>query len=563
MGLLPAVRRTRHWLHLARNPAERRRAAIKRREFELFRRQYMQLFRHHLYRPGAVHGKVLVVSLGMVDVVRVELALIKAFEAAGYVPCVVMDYDPDLVQYYKAAGISNIQFWDDYGYPDASRWAHSALDKVHTSADLLALQLNQIRVGKYAASTVLRYFRLGELNIKSPEIRRYLEVYLSAAARSAIAAEAIVAALQPQLALSIDIGYSPRGEMFDACHAAGVDTITWNSAHKNNTLMLKRYRLANRNIHHSSLSDETWAALCAAEWTEAHRQCLHTELFGAYNSGEWYSEVGTQFAAQFVDQSEIQHRLGLDPGKKTAVVFAHIFWDATFFWGTDLFDSYQDWFVETLRAAGANANVNWILKVHPGNTVKNQRDGVHAEPSEIAAIRDHIGNLPPHVVLLDADTDISTYSLLKVVDYCLTVRGTVGIEAASFGISVLTAGTGRFDRRGFTFDSDTKEEYLVKVANIHDVPPLAKNQRELAERFAYGTFVARPLPLESVSLEYVRDDRASVQTRVHLDTPEEWNDASDVQSVAVWIRANTEDFLTPGHISDSHADRAHTQAKVN
>ena len=51
----------------------------------------------------------------------------------------------------------------------------------------------------------------------------------------------IVKTVRPQLVLSVDPGYSPRGELFDACLAAGLETITWNAAHKNNQLMLKRY----------------------------------------------------------------------------------------------------------------------------------------------------------------------------------------------------------------------------------------------------------------------------------------------------------------------------------
>ena len=48
----------------------------------------------------------------------------------------------------------------------------------------------------------------------------------------------------------------------------------------------------------------------------------------------------------------------------------------TFFYGTDLFGSYEEWFVETMKIACANPHVNWIVKIHPANIVKNVRDGV-------------------------------------------------------------------------------------------------------------------------------------------------------------------------------------------
>ena len=34
--------------------------------------------------------------------------------------------------------------------------------------------------------------------------------------------------------------------------------------------------------------------------------------------------------------------------------------------------------------------------------------------------------------------------LFKVIDYGITVRGTIGIELPCFGIPVITAGTGRY-----------------------------------------------------------------------------------------------------------------------
>ncbi len=84
------------------------------------------------------------------------------------------------------------------------------------------------------------------------------------------------------------------------------------------------------------------------------------------------------------------------------------------------------------------------------------------------------------------------FSLFGVMDYCLTVRGTAGIEAARLGVPVLTAGPARYSGLGFTIDSASRAEYLARVARIQDTPPLSDEQRELAERFAYGLFVLRP-----------------------------------------------------------------------
>jgi hypothetical protein len=246
-----------------------------------------------------------------------------------------------------------------------------------------------------------------------------------------------------------------------------------------------------------------------------------------------------------IQPEEIRRRLGLDPRKKTAIVFPHILWDATLFWGTSLFRNYEEWLVETIRTACTNDRVNWVIKVHPANVVKSIRDGVQGEPSELKALRKHITKLPPHISIIHADSDINFYSLLRVMDYCVTVRGTVGIEAAGFGIPVLTAGTGRYDHKEFTIDSKCREEYLERLASIQDIPPLTTRQRELAERFAFGIFLLRPLPLTTVTLEYQRDARATSKTRINVATREDWLNAPDLKLFAEWVNSKQIDFLLP------------------
>ncbi len=340
----------------------------------------------------------------------------------------------------------------------------------------------------------------------------------------------------------MDPGYTPRGELYDACLAAGVDTITWNAAHCNNALMLKRYHAANSDVHPASLSDDTWKRLQAEPWTDGKRQAIGSELRRAYTSGDWYSEVGTQFNTRPVTSGELRARLGLDANRKTAVIFPHIFWDGTFFWGIDLFSSYAEWFVETVRAAAANTGLNWIVKVHPAHRVKNAREGIDAECSEMVAIRQHFGELPSHIRLMPADSDINTFSLFDVMDYCVTVRGTVGIEAATFGIPALTAGSGRYDRRGFTIDSTSRSEYLNRIAHIQDIPRLSDRERELAQRYAYGLFVRRPLRLSTVTLEYQKDAKASPHTHVSARTSEDLRSALDLRAFSDWVISGRDEF---------------------
>jgi hypothetical protein len=106
---------------------------------------------------------------------------------------------------------------------------------------------------------------------------------------------------------------------------------------------------------------------------------------------------------------------------------------------------------------------------------------------------------------------------------------------------------GRYDHKGFTIDSESREEFLERVARIQEISRLSPAQQELAERFAYGLFVLRPLPLTTVVVEYHKSyERSSSKARINIRNKEEWYKASDLRALANWIAHPSQpDFLIP------------------
>jgi capsule polysaccharide export protein KpsC/LpsZ len=175
--------------------------------------------------------------------------------------------------------------------------------------------------------------------------------------------------------------------------------------------------------------------------------------------------------------------------------------------------------------------------------VKDKRDGLIGKSSEILALERSITKLPDHVQVMLPETATSTWSLLSAADYCLTVRGTVGIEAALLGKVVLTAGTGRYDRHGFTHDYDTREDYLEALSSIESLDLPEENSQELASRFASGIFLRRPIRTDSFQLFYVQDEFATLKTKLGVSTLEQLRAASDLAAIVRWLHSGEEDFL--------------------
>lgn len=493
--------------------------------------------------PGSSPPRtVLIMGMGRVSSIALETAVRKAFELAGYRCAVLIPQDRMVMRAYRQLGSDELVFFDHYQAAEPQDGL-DVLTGCATLDDVTAFTFDGVRCGKYAVSTLMRKTRTGAFDLSQPTVRKELERALNRSLQCACTAQTLIEQLRPDALVLVDRGYSPSGELFDTCIEHGIPVFTWNAAHKNDALMLKRYTAANRDVHPSSLSEDTWRALCAMPWTTEHGTAVHTELERCYSSGEWYAEVGTQFNKKAVDKAALIDRLGLDPSRKTAVIFPHIFWDATFFWGKDLFENYEDWFIQTVQAACRNDRLNWIIKVHPANLVKNRRDGVMSEHSEITAIRKAVGELPPHVRIMPAETEISTLSLFSLIDCCVTVRGTVGIEAACFGVPVLTAGTGRYDHLGFTIDSDSREQYLQRLANAHLISSLNSAQTELALRHAWGVLLARPTKLELIRMRYLPNETADLEIDFKVNTTQQLLELSDLHAMSDWIDSGAEDYV--------------------
>lgn len=520
--------------------------------FRKFKRQHAHVLRQRLHNANG-RQKIALVSSPLFPEVELELGLIKALELANFMPVVLISSvgrsDTKgrlLAEYYKLAAVQEILFWNEFVEKPNFAAAEAVINQCQSVQELLEFEHAGARVGRLAVSTALRRYRLGSLDLQLAQDWRILVESVASGMAYAEAAQKILRQFHPELALFVDTVYSPAGELFDNCLGSRIDTIQWQAAHKSNALILKRYTLETRAEHPKSLSPESWRFVRDMDWTGVHRQQLHLELYSNYVSGDWYSVVSTQFNKRLMEGSQIREQLGLDPLKKNAFIFPHILWDATLFWGKCLFRDYEEWLIETIRAACANDQVNWVIKIHPAN--RRVRDGLQDEPAEVVALRKHIGELPPHIFMIPAESNISTFSLFEIMDYCVTVCGTVGIEAARLGIPVLAGGWGLYDRKGFTIDSESREQYLERLAHIQAIPRLSSTQQELAERFAYGVFLLRPFLLKSVTLAYHKNSRKfSTQGNVNIKAKEDWYTASDLRAFAQWVinPRKPEDFLLP------------------
>ena len=471
----------------------------------------------------------------------VLLPVLAAFIRAGYRPVILLPSRADnlAIELYRIAGCEDFAFWTELP-PSRRSIGEADIAGVQTVEDALAIERDGIRAGRYALSTMMRNLRRGRFDFSDAADRRRLLAWLQRSEDAITFAEELLAEWEPDALLLSDQGYIPLGPLFERATQRGIAAYTWNASHRDNAIILKRYDAQHADEHPVSLSKQSWDSILARPWSDCEWHRLRDEIVRCYQSGQWYGEVGTQFDKTFPDRQTLISRFGLDPSRRTVLVFPHIFWDGTFFWGRDLFSDYEAFFTETMKVAYRTPTVNWIVKVHPANLVKNKRDGVDGPLGEWQVL-EALGPLPPHIRALDASTDISTLSLYEIGDVCVTVRGTVGLEAACFGLTTVTAGTGRYDHLGFTIDPETPEEFLRAIAGAATLARPTPEAVNNARRYAHGIFLERPTSYQSIRFNYAKDSVASLRIDVDGGTP--LLASADVLAMADYIRSGATDFL--------------------
>jgi hypothetical protein len=479
------------WARLRRLPTR----ALIARDYLSFRLRYSRV----LAAPAASKDAptaLIVSGTEWIYQVKLEGMLAKGLQLKGYESVALVPSGSTFVRrYFRLFGVKRFVELDSFITDEARREAGDEATRLLASGlstdDLKALTFRGADVGRQVLATASRHIHEGRLDLDDPRIRSVVERLLPQSLASTIAAEALLDEIAPELVLFVERNYTDQGPLSDLALLRGLNVVQFVSAFQDDALVFKRYTLATKGLHPRSLSDGSWERIAVGRWNEPKQQELDDE-FGRRYGGAYFLARRNQGWTHPRSPGQILGELALDQSKRTAVIFSHVLWDANMFYGRDLFADQEEWLVETVRAACENDAVNWIVKLHPANVWKRRRDGVeHLELDEVAAIRDAVGELPPHVGLLRPESDIGTRSIFDLAAWGITIRGSIGVELPCFGVPVLTAGTGFYSGRGFTVDSDTPEEYLDRLRSIQRVQPLSNEQTELARKHAYALFFLR------------------------------------------------------------------------
>lgn len=401
-------------------------------------------------------------------------------------------------------------------------------------------------IGPQILSSLFRSFKTGVINLKDDKIFLTLKKIIKNSITYVEIAESISKKNKFDLCIVNEPNYEINGAIVDILISKNIDVIQYIQPSKDDALILKRLNKFSRREHPASLSFESFSKIKNKPWTNQQEIILNNEFISRYNGSNILQKRNQ--SVDFEENIDILSKIGIKTKKnKFACIFCPVLWDANLFYGEDLFDDFGDWLKETLLQASLNKNIIWLLKLHPANIWKMNNEGSNGVAADHKIINSLFDKIPENIFILEPNCGISTLNLFKVIDYGITVRGTIGIELPCFGIPVITAGTGRYSNLGFTIDSKDRLEYINKLSNLENIVPLTAEQIQLAKWHAYGAFILRPWYMKSFKTIFKPNLKPS--SEYYMDfvpnqlSSTDFMNNSDIKQLRTWFSSIDTDFL--------------------
>ncbi len=479
---------------------------------------------------------------------KIELMLSYALKREGWeVIFLVKRSSYWALKLFRWSKIGDIIFFEDFFEEEILKLAEGEakkyMDKSISFTSVREWRYRDSWIGPQLLSTISRLQNQGMPNPESKIGKQILERILPQVLASIEVSRKIVDRIKPDICIVNEPNYDINGAMVDTLISKNVSVVHYTQPSKDDCLILFKLNRNTRRIHPSTITKESFSKLIEFDWNSLKEDKLNIEFNNRYN-GKYFLQSRNQPDICIYDQFDISKVLNLESNQKKVVcIFSPVLWDANLFYGVDLFNDFEDWLIETLRAAISNTNVIWLLKLHPANIWKLKRSNLDpSNLSELGVIKEHFGILPDHIRILKPDCGISTLSLFKFIDIGITVRGTAGMELPCFGKLTLTAGTGRYSDLGFTEDSVSKPEYLAKLLNIHLLPNMTNEQIILAKKHAYLSFYSRGWKMETYKSKFLKllsgshplDHDLVVNNKTHFE---------DLKYFADWVDSDNIDYF--------------------
>lgn len=354
-------------------------------------------------------------------------------------------------------------------------------------AEIAAFELDGARVGEHALAGALRYLACGDLE-SEPEAEKVVRRYLHAGLLTVLGMDRMIEGRGIDVVVVNHGIYAPQGLVREAAARRGVRVVTWNPSYKKQTLIFSH----DDSYHHTMITEDS------AVWEDLELSGEQAAVLDAYlESRRRGSHDWIWFNKEVADDSaERLAALGIDGRRPIVTLLTSVVWDAQLHYESNAFPGMADWVRYTIAYFATRPELQLVVRVHPaevtGTNPSRQKIG-----DEIARF---FPTLPENVVVVPAESDLSTYALLDRSNAALIYSTKTGIEASARGLPTIVAGEAWIRGKGFSFDAVTPSGYREMLNRLPFERRMSGEEVQRARRYAYHFFFRRMIPVELIDV---------------------------------------------------------------
>ena len=351
--------------------------------------------------------------------------------------------------------------------------------------EIPAWELDGIRLGEHAMSGALRFYARGDLN-DEPDGEEVLRTYLRSALYTFHAIRRLLDSEHFDCVVLHHGIYVPQGPVAEICRARGIRVATWHPDYRRNC-----FTFAKGDTYHREMIVEPVSEWEDMEWSAAHESAIMDYLQSRQSGAEDWISFNREPEERL---AKIADELGLDASKPWIGLLTTVMWDARLHYPDNAFPGVWEWVRQSIEYFAGRPDLQLVVRVHPAE-VRGRLPARQLMTNEIARA---FPVLPSNVVVIPAESRISSYALLANCDAALIYATKMGLELTATGIPTVVAGESWIRGKGFSLDAGSPAEYREILDRLPLRERMPAAQVERARKYAFHYFFRRMIPLDFV-----------------------------------------------------------------
>jgi hypothetical protein len=346
---------------------------------------------------------------------------------------------------------------------------------------------SDLPVGRIVQISVRWFLNSGTISDDSLSLRTYRQFLVSGAIVGR-AARQLLQQTDPQVLYLLNGLFFEEQILMFLAHQRNIDVITHESGFHADSVILAHNAIAG----YFDLS-AVWPYFANQPLTTQEVTCLDTYLQARWQGGQ---DAARYYPHIQADTDDFYRTLGLDPDRPIVAAFTNILWDSAVLDRHRAFSSMTEWLAALVKYAACNPQCQFVIRIHPAEIRLEMRETRQRVADFLQA---NFPVLPSNVHIIPPDSPLSSYTLMRLSQVGLVYTSTVGLEMALQGKPVIVAGQTHYADKGFTYQADNANDYLVLLDQLSTLSPPGPDEVELARRYAYLFFFRLMVPFPLIT----------------------------------------------------------------